>query len=284
MSAAAALGRDGFAVLPGFFAAATCAALVARAERLAEELAPAGPRSIFSTDEQVRRSDEWFLGSGGEIRCFFEEDAFDAAGALRVPPARAVNKLGHALHDLDPVFAAASYDPRLAALAAELGLEDALALQSMAIFKQPGIGGEVGVHQDACFLYTEPLSVLGFWVALEEATLDNGCLWVAPGGHRGPLRRRFRRAAGGGTEFVALDDTPLPEPPALSPLPAAAGTLVVLHGLLPHWSGPNRSPRRRLAYSLHCVDAAADYPDDNWLQRAPERPARRLDAGPPALG
>ena len=61
------------------------------------------------------------------------------------------------------------------------------------------------------------------------------------------------------------------------PIVAPAGTMVVLHGLLPHWSDVNRSPVSRHAYSLHCISAAADYPAWNWLQRPPELPLRRLD-------
>ena len=275
--------RDGALVLPGFLAPETCAALIARAEQIAEARAEEGPRSVFSTAEQARRSDEWFLGSGDQVRCFYEEQAFTAEGALKVAAARAINKIGHALHDLDPVFAAASYDPRLAEIAAQLGLREPLVMQSMAIFKQPGIGGEVGCHQDGTFLYTDPMTVLGFWIALEDATTQNGCLWIAPGEHRGPLRRRFCRAAGGGSEFQVLDPTPLPGPEALRALPVAAGTLVLLHGLLPHFSGANHSARRRLAYSLHCVEAGAEYPASNWLQRGPDMPPRRLADGPPVL-
>ena len=176
------------------------------------------------------------------------------------------------MHDLDPVFEAFSYTPELAEVAGDIGITAPLAVQSMYIFKQPHIGGEVTCHQDATFLYTEPLSVVGFWFAIEDATLDNGCLWAAPGGHRGPLRERFERAGAGdddGTRFVALDDAPLPTPPAgLVPIEAAAGTLVVLHGLLPHWSDVNRSATSRHAYSLHCIEQAAVYPATNWLQRA----------------
>jgi phytanoyl-CoA hydroxylase len=275
--------QAGVLAVPGFLAPETCAALIARAEQIAAEQAPAGPRSVFTTVEQARRSDEWFMGSGDRVRCFFEEDAFAADGALQVEPARAINKIGHALHDLDPVFAAASYDPRLAVIAGQIGLREPLLIQSMAIFKQPGIGGEVGCHQDATFLYTDPMTVTGFWIALEDATLDNGCLWVAPGEHRGSLRRRFVRHDGGGSGFEVLDPTPLPGPETLRSLPVAAGTLVLLHGLLPHYSGANRSPRRRMAYAVHCVERTADYPTSNWLQRGPDMPLRRLADGPPSL-
>ena len=167
-------------------------------------------------------------------------------------------------------------------MAADLGLADALALQSMYIFKQPGIGGEVGCHQDATFLYTDPMTVTGFWFAIEDATLENGCLWAAPGrSSRRPACARCSSASGDmtdddGTVFEQLDPTPLPTPPdELVPLEVPAGTLVVLHGLLPHWSGANRSARSRHAYSVHCIAAAADYPEWNWLQR----PARCRCAG-----
>lgn len=54
--------------------------------------------------------------------------------------------------------------------------------QSMLIFKQPFVGGEVVPHQDSSFLATAPLSCVGTWLALEDASRHNGCLWALPGG------------------------------------------------------------------------------------------------------
>jgi phytanoyl-CoA hydroxylase len=127
------------------------------------------------------------------VRCFFEEEAFDADGQLKQAKALSINKIGHAMHDLDPVFEAFTRDAKLAAVARDLGLAQPQVWQSMYIFKQPGIGGEVRWHQDATFFDSTPISVTTFWFALEDATIDNGCLWVEPGGHRGPLRERFLR-------------------------------------------------------------------------------------------
>jgi phytanoyl-CoA hydroxylase len=267
----AAYERDGFLVIEGFLDGATCDALIERAGEIVRAFRPETV-SVFTTHEQTRRSDDYFLESGGEIRCFFEEDAFGPDGALRRPVEQAINKIGHALHDRDPVFARASRDPRIAARAAELGIERALLLQSMYIFKQPFIGGEVTSHQDHTFLWTDPPSATGFWFALEDATLENGCMWALPGGHRVPPRRRFHRVPGG-TAYEVLDDRPLPED-GMVPLPAPKGTCVVLHGLLPHRSGPNRSPRSRQAYTVHVIDERAAYRADNWLQRPPELPLR----------
>ena len=148
-----------------------------------------------------------FIDSGAGVWCFFEAEAFGPDGELVQDKALSINKIGHAMHDLDPVFEAFSYTPELAAVAHDVGLADPLALQSMYIFKQPHIGGEVGCHQDAPFLYTDPISVTGFWFAIEDATLDNGCLWAQPGGHRGPLRRVYQRvedAPDGGDRHDAL--------------------------------------------------------------------------------
>lgn len=268
----AAYRRDGFLVVKGFADPAACDRLVQRSYELIDGFDPATV-SVFTTDEQTRTTDDYFLGSGDTIRCFFEAEAFDPSGRLAVPKRRAINKIGHALHDLDPVFEPFSRDSRLKTISRQLGL-DAKLLQSMVILKPPGIGGEVSAHQDATFLYTDPVTVTGFWFALEDATLENGCMWGLPGGHRLGLKRRFRRS-GNGVLFDELDPTPLPLPPAgYVPLEAPKGTLVMLDGLLPHWSAANRSLKSRVAYSLHVIDGAAHYPDDNWLRRSPEIPLR----------
>ncbi|MBL8687746.1 MAG: phytanoyl-CoA dioxygenase family protein [Rhodospirillaceae bacterium] len=264
--------RDGFLVVKGFADPAACDRLVQRSYELIDAFDPTTV-SVFTTDEQTRTTDDYFLGSGDTIRCFFEAEAFDRDGRLAVPKRQAINKIGHALHDLDPVFAPFSRDPRLRGISSQLGL-DAKLLQSMVILKPPGIGGEVSAHQDATFLYTDPVTVAGFWFALEDATVENGCMWGLPGGHRLGLKRRFRRS-GDGVVFDELDPSPLPLPPeGYVPLEAPKGTLVMLDGLLPHWSAANRSTRSRVAYSLHVIDGAAQYPDDNWLRRSPEMPLR----------
>jgi phytanoyl-CoA hydroxylase len=265
--------RDGFLVIEDFVKMEACDALRARAAELVATFDPSGLRSIFSTHEQTRTSDDYFLNSGDRVSFFFEEEAFDSEGNLRQSKEHSINKIGHALHDLDPVFNRFSRTPELAALVDDLGYARPLLIQSMYIFKQPNIGGFVTCHQDATFLYTEPLSVTGLWFALEDATVENGCLWAIPGGRRLGLKSRFVRAPEVGTRFEVLDERAWPLD-QLVPLEVKKGTLIVLNGLIPHLSRTNRSPKSRHAYTLHLIEESCLYPSDNWLQRSPEIPAR----------
>jgi phytanoyl-CoA hydroxylase len=268
--------RDGYIVIPGFKGADEIAALRRRAGEIVDAFDPRESRSIFTTQHQMSASDAWFLGSDNTVRCFFEEEAFGADGQLKQAKALSINKIGHAMHDLDPVFTSFTRDARLAALARDLGLEQAQVWQSMYIFKQPGIGGEVRWHQDATFFDSTPISVTTFWFALEDATIENGCLWVEPAGHRTPLRERFLRD-GDRITMEQLDATPWPDDSTAVPLEAKAGDLVCFHGLLPHYSAPNRSAVSRHAFTLHVTDGRTEYSKRNWIQRDASLPVRGFD-------
>lgn len=270
--------RDGFLIVEGFKTADECDALRRRTHELVEAFDPASVASVFEAGGSQRHAaDRYFRESGDEIRFFFEKEAFDRSGRLTKDKHAAMNKIGHAMHDLDPVFDRFSRDPRLAALARSLGLQDPGLVQSMVIFKPPRIGGEVNCHQDASFLHTEPVTVTGFWFALEDADEANGCLIGIPGVHGSGLRERFHYA-GEDLVMTKFGEKDWPADREV-PLFAPKGTLVVLHGLAPHRSAPNTSPRSREAYALHVVDRVARWSPDNWLRRRPERPLRGFSGG-----
>jgi phytanoyl-CoA hydroxylase len=275
-----AFESDGFLVLPDFVPRAECAALLNYSRGLASQLAWEVQRMAFLPTLDSPAHEDYFLTSGDKIRVFFEKNGIGPAGGAE-PGWRGVDKIGHALHDLDPMFDEFSRDPRLGVICRQVGMIDPLLLQSMVIFKQAEKGGEIDIHQDATWLYTEPSSVLGFWFALEDATIDNGCMWAQPGGHRAGLRSRFRRCPDGGIGMDWFDTDRYHGPKEhFVPLEAEAGTLILLHGFCPHRSGPNRSRHARGAYALHVIDGACRYPEDNWLQRSPAMPLRGFDLEP----
>jgi len=264
----AAFEASGVIKVENFVALEDCGRLRKRAHELVEAFNPETVRSVFSTTKQTQLNDEYFYDSGDKIRFFFEDNAFDDAGHLRQSKHESLNKIGHAMHDLDPVFDAFSRTQTLAATVESLGYTDPGIIQSMYIFKPPGIGGEVTCHQDSTFIYTEPQTCIGFWFALEDATLENGCMQFIPGAH-------YKRPDG--TYVIeTIDNTPWPLE-RLVPAEAKAGALVIFDGRAPHLSAANRSEKSRHAYTLHVIDKQSHYPADNWLQRSVHLPLRGFE-------
>lgn len=257
--------RDlGFLRVDDFIDADHCLQVRSHISRLVEDLsADLAHRTVFSTDNDAHAEDSWFLESGDKIRCFFEADG--------VHP----NKIGHNMHDLDPVISELCRRYGFAEISADLGIVEPRLVQSMYIFKHPHVGGEVGWHTDHSFLWTSPPSVVGFWLAIDTATVDNGCLWVIPGGHTHNVKAHFQRN-GEAAETVVFDDTPYPIDTAV-PVEAKRGSLVLLDGRLPHTSAANTSNRPRHAFTLHVVSGAARWHSLNWLQRGEASPFKGFE-------
>jgi phytanoyl-CoA hydroxylase len=255
---------NGYLIIEDFKTHQECDELIQRSKELIEEQDFNNQQSVFDTVSQSHNDDNYFLESGDKIRFFFEEKANLDEENVKTNKQYIVNKIGHALHDLDDKFIAFSKNDQLDQIAKAVGFQNPLLLQSMYIFKQPKIGGEVVCHQDSTFLITEPESTVGFWFALEDANRDNGCLQVASGGHKGPLRKLFKRE-NNQMKMEELSNEPFPETDTF--VEVKKGTLVLLHGRLPHYSCENKSPNSRHAYTVHAIDGKSKYLDYNWLQR-----------------
>jgi len=264
--------EEGFVVIESALPAEAVSALREVGQRLVAAHDFESDREVFRTDDRDTGRDESFFASARNVRAFLEAGALDPAGQLVVPEERAVNKVGHALHDLVPEVRSLAESELVREAFAVGGLAESLLIQSMLIFKQPGIGGEVRWHQDASYLRTEPQRVVGLWLALEAADRENGCLWMVPGAHRGPLRERYAVdwETREGT-LTTVDETPWPREGAV-PLEVPAGSLVVFHDHMPHRSDSNQSSRSRVALTLHAHDRHAAWSADNWLHRG-ELPA-----------
>jgi len=122
-----------------------------------------------------------------------------------------------------------------------------------AVYKKPGNPEEFPWHQDNGYTYVEPQQYLTCWVPLTEATLDNGCPWVAPGLHKSGTFDHWDSPNG----KQCLTD---PEGPIA--VPAKRGDIVVFSSLTPHRTGPNLTAQTRKTYVLqYAPDGSAAFPE-----------------------
>jgi phytanoyl-CoA hydroxylase len=259
---------DGFLVLDQALGKDVVDSLRNAALEIVDEFDIDNHRTVFSTTDGDSGRDDYFFESSENVHCFLEEGALGQAGELLQPARLAINKIGHAMHDLNPVFRSFCRQPLFGEVLRNLGYDAPLLWQTMYIFKQPHIGGEVRWHQDGSYLMTEPCTVTGIWVAIEDANRDNGCLWVQPGGHLSPLRETFQvdwqKRKG---ELIKLNKTPWPASDEAVAVEVKAGSVVIFHDHMPHYSSQNRSNKSRHAFTMHVAEQSAQWSGNNWLQR-----------------
>jgi len=266
--------EHGYLVLKSLFSAQQIDVLKQAAMGIVEDFDVDQHRTVFSTKDRDTGRDDYFFDSAEAVHCFLEEDALCPSGELIRPKELAINKIGHAMHDLVPAFTGFCRQAVIGEILRDLGLQDPLLWQTMYIFKQPSIGGEVRWHQDASYLITEPATVTGMWVAVEDATKENGCMWMQPGEHRSPLREIYQvdwnRRVG---QLTQLDKTPWAVEKAVA-VEAPAGSLVLFQDHMPHYSSKNTSNRSRQAFTMHVAESGSAWSDKNWLQRPGFSPFR----------
>jgi ectoine hydroxylase-related dioxygenase (phytanoyl-CoA dioxygenase family) len=178
--------------------------------------------------------------------------------------------------------------PLLADVCADLIGPDVRLYWDQAVYKKPGTASPFPWHQDNGYAFVEPQQYLTCWVALTDATEDNGCPWVVPGlHHMGTLAHEHSDIG-----FVCLHD-----PDGAVPVPVSAGGMVVFSSLTPHSTGPNRSGAVRKAYIVQFAPSGAavlSAGPDGVVSRVPAnddsrqyevvRAGERVGPPPPAQG
>lgn len=275
--------ENGYLIIPNIITDNQISLLKTQIAQILKNTPPEQIQSVFATGtDQKKINDKYFLSSADDIKVFMENQKFDLVSFLMKQNFKNednvtinlnlnVNKIGHALHKLDPVFSEFTHNNVFKQISHDIGVDDPVIPQSMYIFKSPGAGGIVEPHQDSTFLYTEPLSCHAFWIPLSDVNADNGCLWCIPGSHTNPLVYRFKLdLANKSTYFEPSINDDLTKDIWLEkdyvPIVASKGSLVLLHGSIVHKSGVNNSTIPRNVYTFHIVDANAKWDNHNWLQ------------------
>ena len=132
-----------------------------------------------------------------------------------------------------------------------------------AVYKKPEYPKPFPWHQDNGYTYIEPQAYLTCWIALTDATVDNGCPWVVTGGHlRGTLAHRPSQLG-----FVCREQ----DGPEATPVEARAGSIVVFSSLTPHRTGPNTTKDVRKTYILQYAPDGARVAETGVACDAPDR-------------
>jgi phytanoyl-CoA hydroxylase len=159
-------------------------------------------------------------------------------------------------HDIR--LAALAHAPAILAVVEALLGDEPRLFQDMALLKPPGGGREKPWHQDNAYFHLVPgTPIVGVWIALDDASLDNGCMRVIPGSHQdGPVRHAFLRD-------LQICDGEVPVDRGVA-VPLPAGGLMFFDGLLQHGTPANLSTARRRAVQFHyTVDSAVTTSDED---------------------
>lgn len=266
--------EKGYLLLPNFISTKEIITLRQRAAKLVADFNPLDdPRCGWNANSAINHvSSNYFIESLNKASIFFESSTMDSEGYLLQDKMNSVVKIGHAMHDCDFVFCEFTHSSKMKNLLKSLNYKKPLIAQSRYFFKMPKLKGQVHPHQDSTVVYTKPLSCCALWIALEDAKIENGCMWIIPGSHQRGILARVIAAPElpFGRKLLKYGKIPTSEDPSFIPLEVKAGTAILMSGELIHQSKANKSNYSRQAYALHFFEgneSTHKYLEDNWLQR-----------------
>ncbi|KOB71652.1 hypothetical protein OBRU01_13391 [Operophtera brumata] len=146
-------------------------------------------------------------------------------------------------------------------------------------FEEAALNADGSLKVPANVSLNKPTPPIGFWIALEDATVQNGCLWIAAGSHKSGVHRRMLRNPDTESKELMIYDKPAPIYPesSFTAVPVSKGSCIILHGHVVHKSAVNKSDKPRPAYTFHVIEKYNNqYAPENWLQEGENAPFQNL--------
>lgn len=236
---------------------------------------------FLSKHTETKENLKYFMSSADNIKPFLNvkidngEDIEDTEETLAC--VHNVNKIGFALHALNPTFKEVTYSDNVKNLAKSVGFKKPIVCQSMYIFKKSLSDATISSHQVGTFVRTDPFKVAGLWIALKDSTIENGCLMCIPGSHKGSLIKKFIRNPNkeeydSGKYFSYTSGSVQCKKEDFVSVPVKAGSVILIDGLTIHESSlPTSKTDERHAYLFHIYEGHdTKFLDDNWLKYDPK--------------
>lgn len=277
--------KDGFLVLENFFSPTK---LLNQANELIEKIVSANPDlnqvhnfPFLSCNESTPPTKEdldYFMSSADQIKLFTNMPMSDVVPAddfnAKMKFIRKNgNRLGHALHALDPVFKEFTFSKPIQDIYRSFGWKKPIVCQSMYIFKTNFSDSSDHGHQAATYVHVEPPECLiSMWFAIMDNTESNGCLQFIPGSHKQGLDTKFIRNPdedefNHGKQLIYTSKPVTYRQEQYVSMPIKRGSAILMNSQVVHKSLTGGQSQARDVYAFHVYDAEqGQFEDDNWME------------------
>jgi len=275
----------GFLVLENFFNSDQCLRMYQEAGKIIEKVIDDEDLEQIPTFPFVSKGDtptkgefDYFEQSASDIKLFLNKKEFaaeshhDTDAKARVLRKRA-NRLGHAMHALNPVFKDITFCKDVQEVIKSIGFHKPIVCQSMYLMMQSPEGPSATGHQGSTYVIVEPSKLVGFWSAVTDCTKENGCLEVIPGSHKKGLKNKFIRNPNKdefnkGKRFIYTEGKGDYPQDGYVPITLKAGSVLLLDGFTVHRASNCTASEPRNVYAFHVYDAdVGKFSEQNWMKQ-----------------